>query len=88
MTYVERAASSCIGQGRADLVLAGCAILEAILPRSRGLPRISGRSASVTSLLTPAQASLALWHAVGAHREKRASPNLSPNPGVWGHLTV
>jgi exopolyphosphatase / guanosine-5'-triphosphate,3'-diphosphate pyrophosphatase len=30
MTYVERAANGCIGQGRADLVLAGCAILEAI----------------------------------------------------------
>jgi exopolyphosphatase/guanosine-5'-triphosphate,3'-diphosphate pyrophosphatase len=30
MTYEERAANGCIGQGRADLVLAGCAILEAI----------------------------------------------------------
>jgi exopolyphosphatase / guanosine-5'-triphosphate,3'-diphosphate pyrophosphatase len=30
MTYAERAANGCIGQGRADLVLAGCAILEAI----------------------------------------------------------
>ena len=30
MTYVERAANGCIGQRRADLVLAGCAILEAI----------------------------------------------------------
>jgi exopolyphosphatase/guanosine-5'-triphosphate,3'-diphosphate pyrophosphatase len=30
MTYGERAANGCIGQGRADLVLAGCAILEAI----------------------------------------------------------
>ncbi|MCI0466745.1 MAG: Ppx/GppA family phosphatase [Beijerinckiaceae bacterium] len=30
MTYQERAANGCIGQGRADLVLAGCAILEAI----------------------------------------------------------
>ena len=30
MTYDERIASSCIGSERADLVLAGCAILEAI----------------------------------------------------------
>jgi exopolyphosphatase / guanosine-5'-triphosphate,3'-diphosphate pyrophosphatase len=30
MTYAERAANGCIGQTRADLVLAGCAILEAI----------------------------------------------------------
>ena len=30
MTYAERAANACIGQERADLVLAGCAILEAI----------------------------------------------------------
>ena len=30
MTYAERAANACIGVERADLVLAGCAILEAI----------------------------------------------------------
>lgn len=30
MTYSERAASPCIGRDRADLVLAGCAILEEI----------------------------------------------------------
>ena len=30
MTYAERAANGCIGQTRADLVLAGCAILDAI----------------------------------------------------------
>lgn len=30
MSYEERAANGCIGFGRADLVLAGCAILEAI----------------------------------------------------------
>jgi exopolyphosphatase/guanosine-5'-triphosphate,3'-diphosphate pyrophosphatase len=30
MTYEERAANGCIGHDRADLVLAGCAILEAI----------------------------------------------------------
>ncbi len=31
MTNAERAAHPCIGPGRADLVVAGCAILEAIL---------------------------------------------------------
>jgi exopolyphosphatase / guanosine-5'-triphosphate,3'-diphosphate pyrophosphatase len=31
MTNAERAAHSCIGPGRADLVVAGCAILEAVL---------------------------------------------------------
>ena len=30
MNYHERAASPCVGQERADLVMAGCAILEAI----------------------------------------------------------
>ena len=30
MSYQERVASPCIGAERADLVLAGCAILEAI----------------------------------------------------------
>ena len=30
MTYEERVANPCIGAERADLVLAGCAILEAI----------------------------------------------------------
>ena len=40
MTYAERAANNCIGPDRADLVLAGCAILDAIrsafpLPRLR-----------------------------------------------------
>ena len=30
MSYAERAANACIGNERADLVLAGCAILEAI----------------------------------------------------------
>jgi exopolyphosphatase/guanosine-5'-triphosphate,3'-diphosphate pyrophosphatase len=30
MTYHQRAASPCVGQERADLVMAGCAILEAI----------------------------------------------------------
>ena len=30
MTLEERSAHPCIGRGRADLVVAGCAILEAI----------------------------------------------------------
>jgi exopolyphosphatase/guanosine-5'-triphosphate,3'-diphosphate pyrophosphatase len=39
MTYVERVASPCIGSERADLVLAGCAILEAIC-RAFPFPRL------------------------------------------------
>ncbi|MDB5655544.1 MAG: Ppx/GppA phosphatase, partial [Tardiphaga sp.] len=40
MSFAERAANQCIGPERADLVLAGCAILDAIrtafpLPRLR-----------------------------------------------------
>ena len=31
MSYAERVAQPCIGHERADLVLAGCAILEALL---------------------------------------------------------
>jgi len=31
MSNAERAAHPCIGPGRADLVVAGCAILEAVL---------------------------------------------------------
>jgi exopolyphosphatase/guanosine-5'-triphosphate,3'-diphosphate pyrophosphatase len=31
MNYAQRAAQPCIGHERADLVLAGCAILEALL---------------------------------------------------------
>jgi exopolyphosphatase/guanosine-5'-triphosphate,3'-diphosphate pyrophosphatase len=31
MTNAQRAAHPCIGPGRADLVVAGCAILEAVL---------------------------------------------------------
>ena len=33
MSYAERASNACIGEERADLVLAGCAILEAIRSR-------------------------------------------------------
>jgi exopolyphosphatase/guanosine-5'-triphosphate,3'-diphosphate pyrophosphatase len=33
MSYAQRAANGCIGVERADLVLAGCAILEAIRGR-------------------------------------------------------
>ncbi len=39
MSFPERAANACIGQERADLVLAGCAILEAIR-RSFPSPRL------------------------------------------------
>jgi len=39
MSFAQRAANGCIGQERADLVLAGCAILEAI-HRAFPSPRI------------------------------------------------
>ena len=39
MSYAERVAQPCIGQERADLVLAGCAILEALL-RTWPCPRL------------------------------------------------
>jgi exopolyphosphatase/guanosine-5'-triphosphate,3'-diphosphate pyrophosphatase len=39
MTYEERVANACIGSERADLVLAGCAILEAIR-RAFPVPRL------------------------------------------------
>jgi exopolyphosphatase/guanosine-5'-triphosphate,3'-diphosphate pyrophosphatase len=39
MNYEQRAANGCIGHERADLVLAGCAILEAIR-RAFPAPRI------------------------------------------------
>ena len=39
MSYDQRAANGCIGHERADLVLAGCAILEAIR-RAFPAPRI------------------------------------------------
>ncbi|MGZ5828091.1 MAG: Ppx/GppA phosphatase family protein, partial [Xanthobacteraceae bacterium] len=39
MTYDERVANACIGAERADLVLAGCAILEAIR-RAFPFPRL------------------------------------------------
>jgi len=39
MSYDERAANHCISAGRADLVLAGCAILDAIR-RAFPLPRL------------------------------------------------
>jgi exopolyphosphatase/guanosine-5'-triphosphate,3'-diphosphate pyrophosphatase len=39
MSYHERVASPCIGAERADLVLAGCAILEAIR-RAFPVPRL------------------------------------------------
>ncbi len=42
MSYEERIASPCIGAERADLVLAGCAILDAIRARV-SLPAVARR---------------------------------------------
>ena len=44
MTYEERADHPCIKRGRADLVVAGCAILEAIMRKLAGQPGSRRRS--------------------------------------------
>ena len=67
MSYAERAANACIGQERADLVLAGCAILEAIrshFPAER--LRIADRGLREGIL-----SHLMREDGVGAHRRER-----------------
>jgi exopolyphosphatase/guanosine-5'-triphosphate,3'-diphosphate pyrophosphatase len=69
MSYAERAANACIGPERADLVLAGCAILEAIrrrFPADR--VRIADRGLR-EGILTQ------LMHAERAHAHRRAYPS-------------
>ncbi|MBV9065672.1 MAG: Ppx/GppA family phosphatase [Methylobacteriaceae bacterium] len=62
MSYAERAAHGCIGPARADLVLAGCAILEAI---RRAFPaprlRIADRGLREGILIEPMRAD-GVWH--------------------------
>jgi exopolyphosphatase/guanosine-5'-triphosphate,3'-diphosphate pyrophosphatase len=62
MSYAERAAHGCIGPARADLVLAGCAILEAI---SRAFPaprlRIADRGLREGILIELMRAD-GVWH--------------------------
>ncbi len=69
MTYDERAANGCIGRDRADLVLAGCAILDAIrraLPATR--VRIADRGLR-EGILTQLMTQDGVWPArQGAHR--------------------
>jgi exopolyphosphatase / guanosine-5'-triphosphate,3'-diphosphate pyrophosphatase len=67
MSYAERAANACIGHERADLVLAGCAILEAIrahFPAER--LRIADRGLREGIL-----SHLMREDGVGAHRRER-----------------
>jgi len=68
MSYAERAANACIGHERADLVLAGCAILEAIrrhFPAER--VRIADRGLREGIL-----SQLMREDAVGPHRRPRS----------------
>ncbi|HZZ60777.1 MAG TPA: Ppx/GppA phosphatase family protein [Roseiarcus sp.] len=67
MSYVERAANACIGHERADLVLAGCAILEAIrthFPAERLRIADRGLREGILSHLMQEDG-------VGAHRRER-----------------
>jgi exopolyphosphatase/guanosine-5'-triphosphate,3'-diphosphate pyrophosphatase len=69
MSYDERVANACIGAERADLVLAGCAILEAIrrrFPASR--MRVADRGLR-EGLLTEMMADDGVWR-----RQKPRSP--------------
>ncbi len=70
MTYDERARNGCIGAGRADLVLAGCAILEAI---RRAFPaervRIADRGLREGILMQLIQADRSVYRA-GAGRAR------------------
>ena len=71
MSYEERAANGCIGHERADLVLAGCAILEAI---RRAFPservRIADRGLREGMLMELMTADRA-WRGSGAIRNRR-----------------
>ncbi len=75
MSYEERAANACIGRDRADLVLAGCAIFEAIRQRwpwarvrvaDRGL-----REGILMSLMTAD----GVWSGQGTQRSNGAAPS-------------
>ena len=69
MSYEQRVAHGCIGAGRADLVLAGCAILEGI---SRAFPancvRIADRGLR-EGILTQLMSADRVWGAAGCAQE-------------------
>jgi exopolyphosphatase/guanosine-5'-triphosphate,3'-diphosphate pyrophosphatase len=61
MSYDDRVANACIGHERADLVLAGCAILEAIRRRSpASRQRVADRGLR-EGLLTEMMADDGVW---------------------------
>ena len=72
MSYEERVASPCIGPERADLVLAGCAILEAI---RRALPcarlRVADRGLR-EGMLVQMMREDGVWRAARRHGRLRA----------------
>jgi exopolyphosphatase/guanosine-5'-triphosphate,3'-diphosphate pyrophosphatase len=73
MSYEERVASPCIGRERADLVLAGCAILEAIRGRfACGRLRVADRGLREGLLIE-------MMRADGAWRRRRSARR--PNGG-------
>jgi Exopolyphosphatase len=69
--YAERAANPCIGPDRADLVLAGCAILEAIRRRwPSGRMRVADRGLR-EGLLTDMMADDGVWRRGRGRRPQR-----------------
>lgn len=69
--YAERAANACIGPDRADLVLAGCAILEAIRRRwPSGRMRVADRGLR-EGLLTDMMADDGVWRRGRGRRPQR-----------------
>ncbi|CDN52747.1 Ppx/GppA phosphatase [Neorhizobium galegae bv. officinalis bv. officinalis str. HAMBI 1141] len=79
--FAGRAANPCIGPDRADLVLAGCAILEAIRRRwpSQRM-RVADRGLR-EGLLTDMMADDGVWRRV---RPRRPGGNQAGNPGAGG----
>lgn len=82
MDYGSRAAHPCVGQERADLVLAGCAIFEAIAlawPADR--LRVADRGLREGILLS-------LMEADASRRRRRRKRRRKPKPGAGGNGTV
>ncbi len=76
MTPYERATLPCIGQDRADLVVAGCAILEAILDlwpaRRLGVADRGIREGILRSIMAAERQSERSLHALNKHRNGHA----------------
>jgi exopolyphosphatase/guanosine-5'-triphosphate,3'-diphosphate pyrophosphatase len=80
LTYDQRVAEPCIGQERADLVLAGCAILEAVMrlwPATR--LRVADRGLR-EGILTTLMVEDGVWRAGRRRRRGRDQRNAAPGP--------